>query len=305
MLKAAAMKALALFMLTAPTSIAVPVLDNRQYSDTSLLLGAPVVHNGPYKFLGCTSTEAQALITLFNQTGIVLSDTIIPAVNRPGPDPKQDPFITFFSTNDRGLIQRIFNDMNNAATQTQGGTHIEPPNIICVNETNSGQILLCPRFFVDPPFPDPSINCPTVNYTGSLNQIQYADHKSAFANQFFGIIHELSHIYSSHPIGGRNEVYDLNRLIYQPADFQLNNGNNYAYYADYPLKLAVNPFGKTRRDEAEKGMDDHRKRQDSIEFPVDFTEYETEPIFWDDADASYFAGVDFDEILANLTELGY
>ena len=74
---------------------------------------------------------------LFNQTGSVLSKTIIPAVTRPGLDPIQDPFITFFSTNDRRLVQRIFSDMNNAATQTQGGTHIEPPNIICVNEVSS------------------------------------------------------------------------------------------------------------------------------------------------------------------------
>ena len=43
MFKAAAMKALALFVLTAPISFAVPVLDDRQYSDTALLLGAPVV----------------------------------------------------------------------------------------------------------------------------------------------------------------------------------------------------------------------------------------------------------------------
>ena len=76
------------------------------------------------------------------------------------------------------------------------------------------------------------------------------------------------------------------------------------------MKLAVNPFGKTRREELpspEEQMVGHRKRQtsDSIEFPIDFTEYETEPIFWDDADASYFAGVDFNAILANLTELGY
>ena len=76
----------------------------------------------------------------------------------------------------------------------------------------------------------------------------------------------------------------------------------------YPIKLGVNPFGKTRRRELslpEEEMDDHWKRQASIEFPTGLTDNDTEPVFWDDADASYFAGVDFNAILANLTELGY
>lgn len=82
----------------------------------------------------------------------------------------------------------------------------------------------------------------------------------------------------------------------------------YMHCQNYPIKLAFDPFGKARREELpllEEGMDDHWKRQDSTEFPVGFSFNDTEPLFWDDADASYFAGVDFDAILANLTELGY
>ena len=62
-------------------------------------------------------------------------------------------------------------------------------------------------------------------------------HSNAVENQFGVLIHELAHIYYPNHAWSSLEIYDLNAIINaypffgMAADHQLNNANNYAYYA--------------------------------------------------------------------------
>ena len=66
---------------------------------------------------------------------------------------------------------------------------------------------------------------------------QFNLHSNAVENQFGVLIHELAHIYYPDHAWSSLEIYDLNAIINaypffgMAADHQLNNANNYAYYA--------------------------------------------------------------------------
>ena len=68
-----------------------------------------------------------------------------------------------------------------------------------------------------------------MNYT--KNSAIYSNHSDVTESQFAVIIHELAHIYAPHPVYGSAELYDINFVCYSTPDFQLNNPNNYVYYA--------------------------------------------------------------------------
>lgn len=71
-------------------------------------------------------------------------------------------------------------------------------------------------------------------------------HSNAVENQFGVLIHELAHIYYPDHAWSSSEIYDLNAIINaypffgMAADHQLNNANNYAYYAVCKLAQSLN-----------------------------------------------------------------
>ncbi|MDI1493549.1 MAG: hypothetical protein OHK93_005339 [Ramalina farinacea] len=183
----------------------------------------------------------------------IIPNTVIPAITVPTKDPAQDPFLIFFTNdNHRNTVQNVFRDMASGATKTQSGSTIKPPSFVCINDQSgpyikeavafckgrtdgvafsfNGDVWLCPKFFTDEkPFPDQNTNCPTVNVT--KNSAIFSDHRNITESQFAIIIHELAHIYAPHPVFGLDELYDINFVCYSQPDFQLNNPNNYGFYA--------------------------------------------------------------------------
>ena len=70
-----------------------------------------------------------------------------------------------------------------------------------------------------------------------LSATNFYRHSNAVENQFAVLIHLLAHIYYPNHAWSPLEIYDLNAIINaytffsMTADHQLNNANNYAYYA--------------------------------------------------------------------------
>ena len=208
---------------------------------------------GPYYFLGCKPDQGDTLMHLFGQTGNIISGDIIPQTTKSTyPDPNQDPYSIWFSSNERQHVASTFQRMVDAP-KTPGR-----PVFVCVNELDDGgdpllndaiadcrtpqakafssrlgqgpAVFLCQDFFDGTKTPDlPAAgNCPVVN----PNHPNYWGHTGgADLNKFAIVIHELAHVYAPHPIPGRQEVYNPNKMMYRTPDFQLNNANNYAYFA--------------------------------------------------------------------------
>lgn len=208
-----------------------------------------IYHLGPYALLACEDSQAQALMKVFAATGNALADQIIPrAKSSTFPNSLQDPFHIFFSSNTRSNVAKVYQAMIDAPT-----TPVRPA-FICVNPNSvpelasarglctshdanafsalgtnglEGTIFLCSNFFEKSAFPT-ATNCPKVQFWWNR---YFSSTGHALRNQFSIIVHELAHHYSPHPIVALQEVHDLNKIIYQNADFQLNNAANFAYFA--------------------------------------------------------------------------
>ncbi|MDI1487616.1 MAG: hypothetical protein OHK93_006886 [Ramalina farinacea] len=141
---------------------------------------------------------------LFNRTGNILSNQVIPSLSNYAQDPSQDAFRTFFSTNSRATVQDVF------------------------------------QKFVDRP---QYLNLGT--YKVLRRDVMHKTHLTAL----------LTGLYQDHAWSS-SEIYDLNAIINaypffgMAADHQLNNANNYAYYAVCckDLPLYSKSTGKKRRD---------------------------------------------------------
>lgn len=102
--------------------------------------------------------------------------------------------------------------------------------------SNGTNVYFCPRYFTNlRTYPEAGENCPTMSYRLSSTSFQL--HSDAVENQFGILIHELAHIYHPNKAWSHLEIYDLNAIINayptfrMSAEHQLNNANNYAYYA--------------------------------------------------------------------------
>lgn len=226
-----------------------------------------IYHLGPYALLACEDLQAQPLMKLFAATSNALADQIIPqAKSSTFPKTLQDPFHIFFSSSTRSNVAKVYQAMIDAPT-----TSVRP-TFICVNTDGApelagarractshdanafstvgangleGNIFLCSNFFEKPAFPT-AANCPVVQFWWSR---YFSSTGHALSNQFSIIVYELAHHYSPHPIVGLQEVHDLNKIIYQHADFQLNNAANFAYFAAcksmFPL-MRLQSFSKSK-----------------------------------------------------------
>ena len=213
------------------------------------MFGKDIYHLGPYVFLACEDTQAQGLMRLFAETGNTLMDQVIPQVKSSTfANPIQDPFHVFFSSNTRFHVANVYQAMIDAPTvpvrpvfvcvNPDSASEIADARRVCTSHNAAafstlstinleGTVFLCPGFFEKPAFPTAS-NCPAVDYW--FNRY-FRNTGHAVDNQFSIITHELAHYYSPHPIFGLQEVYNLNNLVYKSADFQLNNPDNFAYFA--------------------------------------------------------------------------
>lgn len=208
-----------------------------------------IYHLGPYALLGCEDPQAQALIKLFAAINNTLADQIIPQTRFSTlSNPLQDPFHIFFSSNTRSSVAKVYHAMIEAPT-----TPVRPA-FICVNPDSVPElasvrgactshdanafstlganglernIFICSNFFEKPAFPT-AANCPKVQFWWNR---YFSSNGHALGNQFSIIVYELAHHYSPHPIVAMQEVHDLNKIIYQNANFQLNNAANFAYFA--------------------------------------------------------------------------
>ena len=216
--------------------------------------GRDIYWNGPYYFLGCEPDQGAAMKALFKQIGSSLSSSIIPDAELGTASPYG--FKTWFSTNSGTVVSDIYQDINDAASESSVTGHaIKKPSFVCVNYNNSdlqgaisacqsknyigltnadtAYIMLCPRFW-DPghgDFPSnsdcPSVNAAETTFTGG-NSIAPGQLRINY-NKQSTIIHELVHKYAPRPTS--HEVYGINQCIQLPASDQLNNPNNYAFHS--------------------------------------------------------------------------
>lgn len=213
------------------------------------MFGKNTSHLGPYSLLACEEPQAQALTKVFAATENALVNQIIPHSRfSPLPNPLQDPFHIFFSSNTRSSVAQVYHAMIDAPTPPVR------PTFICINPAGAPElenargactshdanafsirganglgenIFLCPSFFEKPAFPT-AANCPKAQFWWKR---YFSSNGHALGNQFSILVYELAHHYAPHPIVGLQEIHDLNKIIYQNASFQLNNAANFAYFA--------------------------------------------------------------------------
>ena len=124
---------LSLVLIVAPIAHAAALLHPRQMQ----IMGYPIYHNGPYPFVACTESQGQILMDLFNRTGNILSNQVIPNLSNYGQDPRQDAFRTFFSTNSRANVENVFQDLVDRPQYVSFGKTKYAPNIICLNNDST------------------------------------------------------------------------------------------------------------------------------------------------------------------------
>ena len=130
-----------LLLLVAPIVHGSALLHPRQMQ----VMGYPVYHNGPYPFIACTESQGQILMDLFNRTGNILSDHVIPSLSNYAQDPRQDAFRTFFSANSRANVQDVFQKFVDRPQYVTFGTEKYAPNIICLNNDHTPAQLQGPK----------------------------------------------------------------------------------------------------------------------------------------------------------------
>lgn len=216
--------------------------------------GKDIYWNGPYFFLGCEPDQGAAMKALFKQVGISLSNSIIPDAELGAASPYG--FKTWFSTNSGTIVSDIYQDINDASSDSSvNGRAVTKPTFVCVNYNNpllqaassacqrknyigvtkpdTDYIMLCPRFWDSDHGDYPSnSDCPQVNGA----ETAFTSGNAAFSGQLkinynkqSTIIHELVHKYSPSP--NNNEVYGINQCIQLSAADQLDNPNNYAFHS--------------------------------------------------------------------------
>lgn len=132
---------LSLLLIVAPIAHASALLHPRSME----VMGYPIYHNGPYPFIACTESQGQILMDLFNRTGNILSNQVIPSLSNYAQDPSQDAFRTFFSTNSRATVQDVFQKFVDRPQYLNLGTYKYAPNIICLNNDHTPQQLQGPK----------------------------------------------------------------------------------------------------------------------------------------------------------------
>ena len=105
---------------------------------TNTLLGSPLAASGPYPFVSCNASEAEALNSLFPEIADNINNEVIPNIVAEGQRDRVNNwqanlYSTFFGANQPSDVQAVFQAITARSKTNSAGGSIKPPNTICLN----------------------------------------------------------------------------------------------------------------------------------------------------------------------------